>query len=181
MRQRAAIALAMLFSPRLLIADEPTTGLDVLVQRQVLDLLREARASRRMALLFVSHDVAVVAELCDHVAVLYAGQIVETGLTADVLTAPGHPYTMGLRQAVPDIRFPRRLMVSIEGAPPSLAPPPPGCAFAARCPFVLERCHRETPATETRPDGRRVACHRAAEAATLWQAAQAPEVWRRAV
>jgi peptide/nickel transport system ATP-binding protein len=180
MRQRAAIALAMLFEPRLLIADEPTTGLDVLVQRQVLDLLREARAARGMAMLFVSHDIAIVAELCTRIAVLYAGELVEVGPTSAVLGAPAHPYTMGLRQAVPDIRFPDRRIVSIDGAPPSLAPPPPGCAFAARCPFALDRCRTAPPAAVTLGPGRRVLCHRAEEAPALWAASADPELWRRA-
>lgn len=180
MRQRAAIALAMLFAPRLLIADEPTTGLDVLVQRQVLDLLQEARAARGMAMLFVSHDIAIVAELCERVAVLYAGELVEVGPTAAVLGGPAHPYTMGLRQAVPDIRQPDRRIVSILGAPPSLAPPPPGCAFAPRCPFALDRCRREAPPAVDRGAGRRVLCHRAGEASALWAASADPELWRRA-
>jgi peptide/nickel transport system ATP-binding protein len=180
MRQRAAIALAMLFEPRLLIADEPTTGLDVLVQRQVLDLLREARADRGMAMLFVSHDIAIVAELCARIAVLYAGALVETGPTAAVLGAPAHPYTMGLRQAVPDIRFPDRRIVSINGAPPSLAPPPPGCAFAPRCPFAQDRCRTVPPPAVTLSHGRRTLCHRAEEAPALWAASADPEVWRRA-
>ncbi len=180
MRQRATIALAMLFEPRLLIADEPTTGLDVLVQRQVLDLLRESRREKGMAMLFVSHDIAIVAELCDRIAVLYAGQLVEAGETADVLDAPVHPYTMGLRRAVPDIRFPDRPVLSIDGAPPSLAPPPPGCAFAARCPFAQPRCRIELPVVRALDDGRRVACHRADEATELWRMAQSSEVWRHA-
>jgi len=180
MRQRATIALAMLFEPRLLVADEPTTGLDVLVQRQVLDLLREARRERRMAMLFVSHDIAIVAELCERMAVLYAGELVEIGATADVLDSPAHPYTMGLRRAVPDIRFPDRTTLSIDGAPPSLAPPPKACAFAPRCPFAQPRCHAEPVSARVLPDGRHVACHRASEAAALWVEAQAPETWRRA-
>ena len=180
MRQRATIALAMLFEPRLLIADEPTTGLDVLVQRQVLDLLREARREKGMAMLFVSHDIAIVAELCDQIAVLYAGELVEAGATARVLDQPAHPYTMGLRRAVPDIRFPDRQILSIDGVPPSLAPPPTGCAFAARCPFAQPRCQAESPVARALDDGRRVACHRADEAAALWQLAQSQEIWRRA-
>lgn len=180
MRQRATIALAMLFEPRLLIADEPTTGLDVLVQRQVLDLLREAQREKGMAMLFVSHDIAIVAELCDRIAVLYAGQLIEAGATASILDQPAHPYTMGLRRAVPDIRFPDRPVLSIEGAPPSLAPPPEGCAFAARCPFVEARCRVELPVARVLDDGRQVACHRADEAPELWRMAQSSEVWRHA-
>lgn len=179
MRQRAIIALSMLFTPRLLVADEPTTGLDVLVQRQLLDLLREARAEKGMALIFVSHDIAVVSELCERIAVLYAGQVVETGPTRAVLDAPAHPYSMGLRRAVPDIRQPLRRIVSIEGAPPSLSPPPTGCAFAARCPFAEPQCKAVPPPMET-VAGRQVRCHRATEHARLWATAQQEETWSRA-
>ncbi len=179
MRQRATIALSLLFKPKLLVADEPTTGLDVLVQRQLLGLLREAKAERGMALIFVSHDIAVVSELCERIAVLYAGQIVETGRTADVLARPAHPYSMGLRRSVPDIREPSRRIVSIEGAPPSLAPPPPGCAFAARCPFAEPRCAFERPPLAA-AEGRLVLCHRAAERDALWREAQDEEVWSNA-
>lgn len=178
MRQRATIALSMLFTPRLLVADEPTTGLDVLVQHQLLDLLREAKSERGMALIFVSHDIAVVSELCDRIAVLYAGQLVETGATKDVLARPAHPYTMGLRRAVPDIRDPMRRTISIEGAPPALDPPPGGCAFAKRCPFAQPRCESRAPPAE-HVDGRVVLCHRAAERDALWSAAQAEETWIR--
>jgi oligopeptide/dipeptide ABC transporter ATP-binding protein len=178
MRQRAAIAMAMLFAPRVLVADEPTTGLDVIVQRQVLDLLRDSQRERGMAMLFVSHDIAVVAELCDRVAVMYAGEIVELGDVEPVLSRPFHPYTMGLRRAFPDIRAPERRLVTIPGAPPSLAPPPRGCAFAPRCPFALDLCRVTAPLLAALDDGRSVACHRAAEAAALAAIAISPETWR---
>lgn len=178
MRQRAAIAMALLFEPRLLIADEPTTGLDVIVQRQALDLLRDTQRERGMAMLFVSHDMAVVAELCDRVAVMYAGEVVEVGLTENVLGQPSHPYTMGLRQAFPDIRAPDRRLVGIPGGPPSLAPPPMGCSFAPRCPFVLDLCRAIPPVVAALPDGSMVACHRAGEARDLAAIAALPESWR---
>jgi peptide/nickel transport system ATP-binding protein len=177
MRQRAVIALALLFSPRLLVADEPTTGLDVVVQRQVLDLLREVQRERGMAMLFVSHDIGVVAELCERVAVMYAGEIVETGTASAVLNAPVHPYAMGLKQAFPDIRFPGKRLVSIAGAPPSVIGA--GCPFAPRCPFAIDRCRHEAPRLEPLADGRLVACHRREEAPSLAAAAAAPETWRR--
>ncbi len=180
MRQRVIIALALLFEPRLLVADEPTTGLDVIVQRQVLELLRRVRAEHRMALLFVSHDIAVVAELCASIAVMYAGQVVETGATADILGMPQHPYTIGLKQAFPDIRNPRRATISIPGAPPPLDQPIRGCAFAPRCPFMRERCCIEKPALRkiTNQD---VACHFAEEAATFRNRAADPHLWRPSI
>ena len=180
MRQRAVLALALLLSPRLMIADEPTTGLDVVVQRQVLDLLREMRRDSDMATIFVSHDVAVVAELCDDVAVMYAGEIVELGTAEAVINWPSHPYAMGLRSAFPDIRQPDRPAVSIPGAPPSLAPPPVGCAFAPRCPFALDICRADRPRLLAHRDGHRVACHRAGEAPVLAALAARPETWRAA-
>ena len=180
MRQRAVLALALLLSPRLMIADEPTTGLDVVVQRQVLDLLRAMRRDSDMAMIFVSHDVAVVAELCDDVAVMYAGEIVELGTAEAVISRPCHPYAMGLRSAFPDIREPDRPAVSIPGAPPSLAPPPTGCAFATRCPFALDLCRMESPRLLPRRNGHRVACHRAEESEALAALASRPETWRAA-
>ena len=177
MRQRAVIALALLFAPRLLVADEPTTGLDVIVQRQVLNLLRELQRERGMAMLFVSHDIGVIAEVCTRVAIMYAGEIVESGVADAVLNRPAHPYAMGLRQAFPDIRHPEKRLASLAGAPPSLAPPPAGCGFAPRCPFALDLCRSVTPRAEPIGDGRLVACHRARERDALSQAAALPETW----
>ena len=177
MRQRAIIALALLFGPGLLVADEPTTGLDVIVQRQVVGLLRDLRAERGLALLFISHDIGVVAELCGRVAVLYAGQVMEAGPTAEVLALPDHPYTMGLRRSFPDIRHPERAMVSIAGHPPRLAAPPRGCPFAPRCPFAKPVCREvPPPLLETAP-GRVAACHFADRAEALRERAREPSLW----
>jgi oligopeptide/dipeptide ABC transporter ATP-binding protein len=162
------------------VADEPTTGLDVIVQRQVVDLLRDLRVERHLSLLFISHDIGVVAELCSEVAVLYAGQVMETGRTADVFARPEHPYTMGLQRAFPDIRHPERSVVSIAGYPPRLSSRPAGCPFAARCPFVQPLCRTSPPPlVETRP-GHRVACHFADDAAGLRERAREPELWEKA-
>jgi peptide/nickel transport system ATP-binding protein len=180
-RQRAIIAMSLLLAPALLIADEPTTGLDVIVQRQVIDLLRSLRAERRMSLIFISHDIGVVAELCDEVAVLYAGEVMESGPVGAVFGEPLHPYTMGLAQAFPDIRAPERALASIPGAPPRLIEKLAACAFAPRCPFAEERCRREKPAMREFVGGNRVACHRADEAAALRPLAQRPETWDAAV
>ena len=178
MRQRAMIALALLFDPPLLLADEPTTGLDVIVQRQLVVLLRELRAERRLALLFISHDIGVVAELCERIAILYAGRIVEAGATADVLSAPCHPYAIGLRRSFPDIREPDRALVSIPGYPPRLAAAQPGCSFAERCPFAQPVCRSITPPLAALA-GRLVACHFAEQAAELRNAAERPGIWDR--
>ncbi|HLI10341.1 MAG TPA: ABC transporter ATP-binding protein [Alphaproteobacteria bacterium] len=178
MRQRVIIALSLLFEPALFVADEPTTGLDVIVQRQVLDLLRRVRTEHRMAVIFVSHDIAVVAELCSSVAVMYAGRIVEKGAAADILGRPCHPYTIGLKQAFPDIRDPHRVLISIPGAPPPLDIPLSGCAFAPRCPFVRRRCHTEAPVLRELAR-RQVACHFAEEADTFRERAADPSIWQQ--
>jgi oligopeptide/dipeptide ABC transporter ATP-binding protein len=180
MRQRAIIAMALLFDPVLLVADEPTTGLDVIVQRQTISLLRNLRVERRLALLFISHDIGVVAELCDRIAVLYAGRIMETGSATQVLAQPAHPYTIGLQRSFPDIRDPERPLTSIAGHPPRLTEKLSGCAFAARCPFAQEVCRLQAPALIPLSAEHSVACHFAADAASMRQKAQRPELWEGA-
>lgn len=177
MRQRAIVALALLFDPALLVADEPTTGLDVIVQRQMVDLLRDLRRERALALLFISHDIGVVAELCHDVAVLYAGMVMESGQTAEVFSKPGHPYTMGLQRAFPNIRYPERSVVSIAGYPPRLIAAPIGCPFAPRCPFAEPICRSDTPPLVETAPGRHVACHFANRAEALRERAREPTLW----
>jgi peptide/nickel transport system ATP-binding protein len=146
MRQRAMIAMALACEPDLLIADEPTTALDVTIQAQILDLLRELKArSLLSAIILITHDLGVVAEICDEVAVMYAGEVVESAPVDDLFERPEHPYTVGLLGSLP--RLDRRVehLATIEGTVPNMAPPPPGCRFAPRCPFAAERCHRERP------------------------------------
>ncbi len=172
MRQRASIALALALEPALVIADEPVTALDVIVQRQVLDVMRDLQARLGIAMILVTHDMAVVAYACDRVAVMYAGRIVEAGGAADVLERPRHPYTMGLTHAFPDVHGGTAELVPIEGSPPVLIDPKPGCRFAARCPFAVARCFAETPAMVGG-----VACFRAAEAPALRTAAALPATW----
>jgi peptide/nickel transport system ATP-binding protein len=164
MRQRVMIAMALACSPRLLIADEPTTALDVTIQAQVLDLLAELQERMNLSILLISHDLGVVAGICRRLAVMYAGQIVEEGPAEQMFDRPAHPYTAGLMRATPGIEGGRNRLLSIDGAPPDLLAPPPGCAFAQRCPLAEDRCRRETPPTRTEGD-HRVACWRPFEPA----------------
>jgi len=167
MKQRAVIALALALRPQLLIADEPVTALDVIVQHQVLSTLRDLREALHLSLLLITHDISVVAHLCDDVAVMYAGRIVESGPVAEVFARPHHPYTMGLRNAFPSLRERQETLVPIEGYPPDLADPPRGCAFAVRCPFAIPRCWEEDPLPMPSGEGRSAACHRTEEAPAL--------------
>ncbi|MHB8484783.1 MAG: ABC transporter ATP-binding protein [Candidatus Acidiferrales bacterium] len=143
LRQRAMIAMALAMRPRLLIADEPTTALDVTVQKQILELLMRLRAELHLTLLFITHDLGVVGQIANRIAVMYAGRIVETGPTHEVLTNPRHPYTEGLLRAAP--RLKRGKLVPIPGAVPRLDELPPGCAFAPRCPYHRAECDAAVP------------------------------------
>jgi peptide/nickel transport system permease protein len=166
MRQRAMIGMGLMGRPALIVADEPTTALDVTVQRQVLDLLRSIRRDDTVALLLISHDVAVVRQVCDRVLVMYAGRIVEDLPAAQLGRSARHPYTRALVAAVPDMRTDLdRPMAVIPGRAPDPAQFPPGCAFAPRCPLATDRCRAEEPPLETDATGRRVACWHADEPA----------------
>lgn len=174
MLQRALIAIALASSPRLLLADEPTTSLDVIIQDQILSLLLELQRDTGMSMILVSHDLAVITEVCDRVIVMYGGQVVEEGDTATIITAPSHPYTSALLEALPqaDQRGPLR---SIPGAPPSLIDTPAGCRFAPRCPLAKQECTGWT--TELLPAGRaghRARCWRHEEVGKVraWQASE---------
>jgi peptide/nickel transport system ATP-binding protein/peptide/nickel transport system permease protein len=159
MRQRAMIAMGLMNEPTLLIADEPTTALDVTIQAQIMELLGEVNRRRETAIILISHNLALVAQNCDRVLVMYAGRIVEE-LSADRLGSAKHPYTRALLRSVPDIEQPRSVpLIRISGEPPESANLPSGCAFHPRCPSAVERCRSELPELETRPDGTRVACH----------------------
>ena len=146
MRQRVMIAMAIVNRPQLLIADEPTTALDVTIQAQILDLLAELRAKFGLAMLFISHDLAVVSQVADRVAVMYAGSVVELGTRQEIFRSPAHPYTRGLLQAVPDLKTERGdPLETIEGTVPPLHAMPPGCAFEPRCGFRVPECARALP------------------------------------
>jgi len=140
MRQRVMIAIALSGNPRLILCDEPTTALDVTIQDQILKLLHQLQSELDVALVFVSHDLAVIAQTCRRLAVMYAGQVVETGLVAEVFREPRHPYTLGLLRSVPNFDAVREKLSSIPGSPPDLAAPPAGCRFHPRCPFVQADC-----------------------------------------
>jgi len=176
MRQRASIALALALSPKLVIADEPVTALDVVIQRQVLDTFTQLQKDLNLSVILVTHDISVVAYVCDHVVVMYAGKVVEAGPVAEVLAKPSHPYTMGLYNAFPELAGDDRELSPIEGSPPDLLDPPAGCRFRARCPFALELCAQEPP-EEIVGDSHRALCHRAAEAPALREAARHTSTW----
>ncbi len=158
LRQRAMIALALASEPALLIADEPTTALDVTIQAQILDLLRRLQAERGMAVLLITHDLGVVAELCHRVAVIYAGRIVELASVGDLFARPLHPYTRGLLECLPHPSRFGQPLVSIEGVPPDLRAVGSGCPFAPRCAYVIPSCRRDEPRLEEREPGHFVAC-----------------------
>jgi oligopeptide/dipeptide ABC transporter ATP-binding protein len=157
MRQRIMIALAIVLGPQVLVADEPTTSLDVIVEAQILAILDDLRRRTDMALLLVTHNLGVVAETCDRVAVMYAGKIVEDGPVVDVFEAPRHPYTQGLLASVISLDTVR--LSSIPGSPPDLLAPPPGCRFARRCPFAMDVCHQVEPVMSPVAGEVAVACH----------------------
>lgn len=152
MRQRVVIAMAISCGPRLLIADEPTTALDVTVQRQILDLLQGLQEEQRMTMLLVTHDLGVVATRADNIAVMYAGQVVEWAPTPELFASPMMPYTRALLDAIPRLENPSHTVLQvIPGRPPNLVDPPVGCAFASRCAFAQERCRAESPPLERAP------------------------------
>jgi oligopeptide/dipeptide ABC transporter ATP-binding protein len=158
MRQRAMIAMALACDPAIVIGDEPTTALDVMVQAQILELLEELRQKLGLSLILITHDLSVIAETCDRVMVMYAGRVAEEGPVDEVFRRPRHPYTQKLMAAFPNIHADRRTLDVIPGSPPDLREPPPGCRFAPRCPFAMAVC-REVVPPETTFSGVRVACH----------------------
>jgi peptide/nickel transport system ATP-binding protein len=149
MRQRVVIAMSLLCNPSLIIADEPTTAFDVIVQDQILGALERIQSELGIGMMLITHDMAVIAETCDVVAVMYAGQIVEQATTERIYHHPAHPYTAAMLNSFPRVRGPKRHLVSLRGAPPDLMDPPKRCAFAPRCPLVFERCWEVEPSLES--------------------------------
>ena len=163
-RQRVAIARALAVSPRLLVLDEPTSALDVTAQARVLAIVRRLRAERQLSYLLITHNLAIVTELCEQTAVLYLGRVAETGPTASLLASPAHPYTLALRSAVPEIDQARRpSRIILPGEPPNAAAHPPGCAFHPRCPLAIDVCRVSVPELRAVAPARQAACHRADE------------------
>ncbi|MGW5493424.1 ABC transporter ATP-binding protein [Streptomyces olivaceoviridis] len=159
MRQRIMIAMALALEPALIIADEPTTALDVTVQAQVMDLLADLRREYRMGLILITHDLGVVADVADRIAVMYAGRIVETAPVHDLYKAPAHPYTRGLLDSIPRLDHKGRQLYAIKGLPPNLTHIPPGCSFHPRCPMARDVCRTDEPPLYEVSDERGSACH----------------------
>jgi len=158
MRQRIVGAIGISCEPRLLIADEPTTSLDLTIQAQYLNLLRELQRAHGLALIFITHNLGIVAKMCDTIAVMYAGRIVEYGPVRDIFRSPAHPYTQALLNSIPRLGDPGQRLAAIDGQPPDPVNPPAGCTFAPRCMRALARCHVEAPPESTPGDGRTARC-----------------------
>ena len=162
MRQRAMIAMALALEPRVLIMDEPTTALDVVMQRQIIEQITQLRDRMNFSVIFITHDVSLLIEVADRIAIMYAGEIVEYGSASEMYRQPRHPYTLGLLNSFPPLHGPRRELVGIPGSPPDLQSLPTGCAFHPRCPFAMAKCVTDVP--QLRPTAipgetdRRVAC-----------------------
>lgn len=158
MKQRAAIAMALSCDPKVIVADEPTTALDVIVQEQILVELKKIQNEMDMSILYISHDIAVIAEITDLMGVMYAGKLVEMGPTEELFAHPRHPYTWLILSSTPSITGPRRMLAPLEGEPPNLLDPPTGCRFHPRCPFALDICAEEQPSLQQIGEGHTIAC-----------------------
>jgi len=165
MKQRAMIALALALSPSFIIADEPTTALDVITQDRILLEIKKLQREWNMAMMIITHDVSVVAEVSDKIAVMYAGKLMELGPTNNVFKRPAHPYTAGLLGSFPSIKGPKKRLVSIPGFPPDLVNPPKGCTFHPRCPYAKDICRKKAPAQMEVEPGHAALCHFSKE---LW-------------
>jgi oligopeptide/dipeptide ABC transporter ATP-binding protein len=178
-RQRVTIALALALEPAVIVADEPTTGLDVVVQDEIMQLLDRIQDELDCAVVFVTHDMSVIAEISDYVVVMYAGRVAEYGTTRDVFKRSAHPYTIGLQNAFPTMRrHPEPgSLISIEGSPPNLLDPPSGCRFLDRCPFSTEVCHHDPGPVEV-DEGHRIECHFPEKRETFQERGEDRETWQ---
>jgi peptide/nickel transport system ATP-binding protein len=158
MRQRAVIAMALSCDPDIIMADEPTTALDVIVQDSLLKQIRDIQEQLNMAMIYISHDIAVIAEVCERVGVMYAGKLVELSTTKNIFHNPLHPYTMALMSSFPSIIGEKTELITLPGDPPDLLNPPPACRFHPRCPFATDICREEEPPFEELEDGHFAAC-----------------------
>ncbi|MEY7850944.1 ABC transporter ATP-binding protein [Natrarchaeobius sp. A-rgal3] len=177
MAQRAMVALALALDPKVILADEPTTALDVVIQDRLLDVIQDLQDEMNVAMLLITHDMSVVSERCDNIAVMYGGRIVEYADAETIIKSPRHPYTLGLRNSFPDITEDSQDLISIPGAPPTLVDPDEMCQFAPRCPFAEEECWEVAPEPAEYGDGHRVECHRADEVEYLQSEAKKHETW----
>ncbi len=157
-KQRVVIAMALILHPDLVIADEPTTALDVIVQAQIMNLFKEVKKKYNIGMIFITHDLSIIAEIADKVAIMYAGKIIEYGTSDQVFLNPQHPYTQGLLKSIPRIRSKEKISW-IPGVPPDLVRPPSGCRFHPRCPYAMDVCRREEPSLVEVEQGHYVACH----------------------
>jgi peptide/nickel transport system ATP-binding protein len=158
MRQRVMIGLALALNPEFVIADEPTTALDVIVEAQILELLKHLKETLNITLMLITHNIGIIAQTAERVAVMYAGRLAEVSPTLSIFAEPLHPYTQALLRAVPNVAKSGRILSSIPGSPPDLSSPPPGCLYNPRCPHVFDRCRREMPQLIDVGNGRSVAC-----------------------
>lgn len=179
MKQRVFIAMALVLNPELIIADEPTTALDVIVKDRIIEGIVDLQNKLHVAMIYISHDLSVVAETCHHMAVMYGGKIIERGTTNSIFYQPAHPYTMGLINAFPTLQEDRRI-ISIPGFPPNLINPPAFCRFAERCPFSIEKCFDLEPPLEEIKESHWVACYRWNMAEELRSLARKEETWTKA-
>ncbi len=158
MQQRVMISMALSCNPSLLIADEPTTALDVTIQAQILDLMKRLKKTTNASVMLITHDLGVISEVCDRVAVMYAGVVAETGTVTEIFKNPLHPYTKGLLSAIPRLDMPGKKLTTIPGSVPNLLRPPAGCRFHPRCPYVMDVCKTTVPVTVEVSKGHTVSC-----------------------
>jgi oligopeptide/dipeptide ABC transporter ATP-binding protein len=177
MRQRAIIAMSLALDPDLVVADEPTTALDVVVQAQILKRIQLLHEKLNSSMIMVTHDMSVVAETCQKVVVMYAGKVVESGLVEEIFNNPYHPYTMGLKNAFPSVKGEKYELISIPGYPPDLQNPPEGCRFADRCPFATQICREEEPEMMKVNENHSTACHHFYKVDEMREKARHYETW----